>query len=70
MSSPQDSTPYYKLNWIPWRSGIAFVDHGRTLLVIRGTMNEGHPPSTEDGVTPFSQVCVIYDRQYFIMNKA
>jgi serine/threonine protein kinase len=56
MSSAQDSTPYYKLNWIPWRSGIAFVDHGRTLLVIRGTINEGHPPSTEDGVTPFSQV--------------
>ena len=64
MSTVQDSTPHYKLNWIPWRSGIAFVDHGRTLLVIRGTPNEGHPRPTEDGIAPYSQVHMYYTCTY------
>ena len=48
LSSTEEATPKYKLNWLPWRSGIAFVDHGRTLLVIKETENED-PPISEDG---------------------
>ena len=48
MSSVHETTPHYKLNWLPWRNGIAFVDHGRTLLVVRGTVNEEAPSHTDD----------------------
>lgn len=54
MASAQETTPHYKLNWIPWRCGIAFVDHGRTLLVVREIKNE-EKPSYED-TSPFSKV--------------
>lgn len=54
MASAQETTPHYKLNWIPWRCGIAFVDHGRTLLVVREMKNE-EKPSYED-TSPFSKV--------------
>ena len=56
MTSAQDATPHYKLNWIPWRSGIAFVDHGRTLLVVRGTVNEEVPPQTDEESYPYPEV--------------
>ena len=59
MSSVQETMPQYKLNWIPWRSGITFVHHGRTLLVVREIENE-KAPTCENG-SPYSQVQVLTD---------